>query len=168
MLKIENTEFEIKSAEMNIRQRVYEGNNVVTFILNVEFYPEFVNDGIVNGALEAKIDMEGIHALDDLVDKSYEGDIGSVTISVNNNGIWEHQNVDNFKVKFGKRSGRKLEVLLETDNCKLATDVVMVSLYTTSSSEEVLMKNFDLGDFYGVKQVKEIGKSQVIKYFVKK
>lgn len=167
MLKIEKTEFEMKYTEINIRQRLYKGSSYITLLLNTEFFPTLVGNSIVSGAIEAKIDVEGITSLDDLVDKKYEGDIGSATISVNNNGIWEHQSYSKFKVKFGQRNGRNIEILLETDNTKLETKAVIVSLYTTSSNEDELKKNFDFSDFYDVKQVKEIGNSKVIKYFVK-
>lgn len=167
MLKIEKTEFEMKYTEINIRQRLYKGSSYITLLLNTEFFPTLVGNSIVSGAIEAKIDVEGITSLDDLVDKKYEGDIGSATISVNNNGIWEHQSYSKFKVKFGQRNGRNIEILLETDNTKLETKAVIVSLYTTSSNEDELKKYFDFSDFYDVKQVKEIGNSKVIKYFVK-
>lgn len=167
MLKIENTLFEMKYTEVNIRQRFYKGDNYITLLLNTEFFPTLVKDSIISGAIEAKIDIEGIKSLNDLVDKSYEGNIGSVTISVSNNGIWEHQNFSNFKVSFGKRNGRNIELLLETDNCNLETSAVMVSLYTTSSNENELKKNFDFSDFYDIKQVKEIGNSKILKYFIK-
>ena len=56
---------------------------------------------------------------------------------------------------------------LETDNCKFDTTGIMVSLYTTSTSNEELKKNFDLSDFYENSVDKEIGNSKIIKYFVK-
>lgn len=167
MLRIEKTEFEMKYTEINIRQRLYKGNSYITLLLNTEFFPALVGTSIVSGAIEAKIDINGIKSLDDLVDKNYEGDIGSVTVSVNNNGIWEHQNASKFKVKFGKRNSRRIEILLETENTKLETSAVISSLYTTSSNEDELKRNFDFSDFYDIKQVKEIGNSKVIKYFVK-
>ena len=43
----------------------------------------------------------------------------------------------------------------------------MVSLYTTSTSNDELKKNFDLSDFYENSVDKEIGNSKIIKYFVK-
>lgn len=167
MLKIENIEFREKFTEINIRQRMYEGNSFITMIINTEFYPSLVKENIVSGVVEVKLDINGIKSLDDLVGKSYNGDIGKVTISVNNNGIWEHESKDKFSVSINKRNGRELEFSLETDNCKFDTTGIMVSLYTTSTSNDELKKNFDLSDFYENSVDKEIGNSKIIKYFVK-
>lgn len=167
MLKIENTNFLEKYTEINIRQRLYEGNNFITLIINTEFYPSLVNDGIVSGNIEVKLDLKNISSLDELVGKSFDGEIGKVTISVNNDGVWEHQTHDNFSVNITKRDGRSLSFLLETDNCKLDTNGVMVSLYTTSSSKEELENNFDLNDFYDNFVTKEIGNSKILKFYIK-
>lgn len=167
MLKIENVEFREKFTEINIRQRMYEGNSFITMVINTEFYPSLVKENIVSGVIEVKLDIDGIKSLDDLVNKSYDGDIGKVTISVNNNGIWEHDTKDKFKVEIKSRNGRELEFLLETDNCTLETTGILVSLYTTSTGNEELKKNFDLNDFYENSVDKEIGNSKIIKYFVK-
>ena len=167
MLKIENVEFREKFTEINIRQRMYEGNSFITMVINTEFYPSLVKENIVSGVIEVKLDINGIKSLDDLVGKSYDGDIGKVTISVNNNGIWEHQTKDKFKVEIKSRNGRELEFLLETDNCTLETTGILVSLYTTSTGNEELKKNFDLNDFFENSVDKEIGNSKIIKYFVK-
>ena len=43
---------------------------------------------------------------------------------------------------------KNLKFSLKTDNCKLETTGVMVSLYTTSSTEKQLSNSFDLKDFY--------------------
>ena len=167
MLKIENNNFKEKFTEINIRQRMYEGKNFITLIVNTEFFPSIVNDNVVSGVVEVKLDIENIKSLDDLVGKSYQGDIGKVTISVNNDGIWEHQTIDNFKFMIKDRKSRELKIILETVNCKLSTTGVVVSLYTTSTSEEKLKENFNLDDFYDKPISKEIGNNKVIKYFVK-
>lgn len=167
MLKIENTEFKIKFTEINIRQRIYQGKNFITLIITTEFFPSFINESIVTGAIEAKLDIENIHSLDDLVGQKYKGDIGNVTISVNNNGIWEHMSQDNFEVQIKKREGRNLKFTLKTENCKLDTNGTMVSLYTTSSSLKELKETFDLTDFYDKPLEKEVGNNKIIKYFIK-
>ena len=167
MLQIEKTNFREKFTEINIRQRMYEGKSFITLIINTEFYPTLVNENIISGNIEIKLDIDNISSLDELVNKSYEGEIGKVTISVNNNGVWEHQTKDEFKVSITSRKARELEFLLETDNCKLDTTGILVSLYTTSTNEEKLKENFKLDDFHENVVVKEIGNSKVIKYFVK-
>lgn len=167
MLKIEKSNFSEKFTEINIRQRMYKDKSYITLMINTEFYPSLVGENLVSGVIETKLDIEGINSLSDLVGKSYKGDIGSVTISVNNDGIWEHQVKDNFEVTITELRGRKLSFELKTDNCTLKTTGVMVSLYTTSSNQEELSKNFDLSDFYDNPIIKTIGNNEVRKYFVK-
>lgn len=167
MLRIENTNFREKFTEINIRQRMYKRKSYITLVVTTEFFPSLVGENIVSGVVEVKLDIEGIFSLDSLSGKSYKGDIGSVTISVNNDGVWEHQTKDNFEVMIHKRNGRELGFSLKTDNCVLETTGIVVSLYTTSSSEEALKKYFELGDFYEKPVVKEVGNSKIMKYFVK-
>lgn len=167
MLKIEKSKFSEKFTEINIRQRMYKKKSYITLIINTEFYPSLVGENLVSGAIEIKLDIEGIKSLDDLVGKSYKGDIGSITISVNNDGIWEHQSKDDFEITITKRDKRKLSFELKTDNCTLKTTGILVSLYTTSSTEKELSKNFSLDDFYDNLIVKSIGNNEIRKYFVK-
>lgn len=167
MLKIEKSKFSEKFTEINIRQRIYKKKSYITLIINTEFYPSLVGENLVSGAIEIKLDIEGIKSLDDLVGKSYKGDIGSITISVNNDGIWEHKSKDDFEITITKRDKRKLGFELKTDNCTLKTTGILVSLYTTSSTEKELSKNFSLDDFYDNPVVKSIGNNEIRKYFVK-
>lgn len=167
MLKIEKTKFKEKFTEINIRQRIYQEKNFITLMITTEFFPSLVENNVVSGVVEVKLDIEGVHSLEELVGKHYQGDIGNVTISVNNNGIWEHQSKDDFEVSITKKNGRELTFTLKTDNCQLKTTGVMVSLYTTSSSEKALLKEFDLRDFYEKAMIKEIGNNKILKYFVK-
>lgn len=167
MLKIEKSKFSEKFTEINIRQRMYKGKSYITLMINTEFYPALVGENLVSGVVEVKLDIEGIKSLNDLKGKNYKGDIGSVTISVNNDGIWEHQTIDNFEVFITERKGRKLTFELKTDNCTLKTTGIMVSLYTTNSNRDQLNDNFDLSDFYVRPVVRTIGNNEVMKYFVK-
>lgn len=167
MLKIKKIKFREKFTEINIRQRMYKNKSYITLIVTTEFFPSLVGEALVSGVIETKLDIEGIKSLDDLVGKSYKGDIGSVTISVNNDGIWEHETVTDFELSIDKRVGRDLSFVLKTENCVFKTKGVMVSLYTTSSSEKEIANNFDLADFYDRPIIKEVGNSQIRKYFVK-
>lgn len=167
MLKIQNNEFQIKFSEINIRQRIFDKESFITLIINTEFFPALIDESVLSGSIEIKLDMRNIKSLDDLEEKKFEGNIGNVTISVNNNGIWEHDSKDNYKVKINKRDGKLLEFELTTDNCELKTVGTIVSLYTTSSSKEELEQNFDLKDFYEKPIIKEIGNSKISKYYVK-
>lgn len=167
MIEIEKSKFTEKFTEINIRQRLYKNKSFITLMINTEFYPTLVGDNLVSGVIEIKLDITDIKSLDDLVGKSYKGDIGSVTISVNNDGIWEHQTIHEFEIDITDRKKRELSFELKTDNCNLKTTGVMVSLYTTSSTEKELDKTFDLKDFYDKPIIKSIGNNEVIKYFVK-
>ena len=167
MLKINDIKFQEKFTEINIRHRLYKGKSIITLIITTEFYPSLCNENIVSGVIEAKIDLQNINSLNDLVNKSYQGDIGSVTISVNNNGIWEHDTKDKFEINIKNRNKRKLDFKLKTDNCKLETKGTIVSLYTTSTSKKDLEKKFNLSDFYNNPIIREINNITVYKYFVK-
>ena len=166
MLKIKNIEFKEKFAEAHLRQRNYEKTSYITLMATIEFYPKFVNDSILSGALDIKVDMKDIHSLKDLENKELSEDIGSVTISVNNDDIWEHEKSDNFSVKLGKLRNRELEMSLKTEECELNTKLELLSLYTTSSKEEELKESFSLDGFYPKTLEKKVGTSQIIKYFV--
>ena len=167
MLKIQNNEFEIKFTEINIRQRMYQNESYITLIINTEFYPSLVEENIISGSIDAKIDLKDIKSLDDLTNKNYKGEIGNVTISVNNNGVWEHNSCDNFEIKIKERNGKKISFKLETNNCKLDTTGTLISLYTTSTTKEEIDKNFDLKDFHNIPITKEVGNSKISKYYVK-
>ena len=166
MLKIKNINFKEKFAEAHLRQRIFEGTSYITLMATIEFYHKFVNDSILSGALDIKVDMKDIHSLKDLENKELSGNIGSVTISVNNDDIWEHEKSDNFSVKLGKIRNRELEIILKTEECELNTKLELISLYTTSSKEEELKESFSLDGFYPKTLEKKVGTSQIIKYFV--
>lgn len=167
MLEIEKSFFKIKFSEMNIRQRMYQGKSIVTVQIMTEFYPSFTKDKIISGAIEIKLDAEDIHSIDDLNEKHYNGDIGNVTISIYNEGIWEHKDISSFSLSFQKRSGREIPFLLETEICKIDTSATVVSLYTTSTDFSTLKKNFRMIDFYDKCIQRKIGNSMVSKYYIK-
>lgn len=167
MLQLEKENFKIKFSEMNLRQRMFEDDSYITAEINTEFYPSYVKESIVSGAILVKLDLKDIKKLDDLSKKSYKGDIGKVTISVNNEGIWETNTSENFSLSFEQLNKNEIKFILETDICKLETICTVVSLYTTSSSEDKLNKHFDMSDFHDKCITKEIGKSVIRKYFVK-
>ena len=131
MLEIKKHSFKEKFTEINIRQRNYENQSFITVQFTTEFYPSIVNDQIVSGAIDLKLDLSDIHALDDLSSKKYEGDIGSLTISVSNNGVWEHQTLDRFEVIFGKREKNEIPFQIKAKDIIFNSVGTIVSLYTT-------------------------------------
>ncbi len=167
MIRIRDQEVKEKFTEIHLRQRMYQEKSYVTLMIITEFYPTEMSQGIVSGSIEAKIDLEGISCLDDLEKKNLEGDIGSVTLSVNNNGIWEHQSEDQFQIQIIQRKGRELTFVLTTSEFVLDTYGELVSLYTTSTSRENLEEVFKMDDFYDKVVEKKVGNGTIVKYFVK-
>ena len=82
MLKIQNNEFEIKFTEINIRQRMYQNESYITLIINTEFYPSLVEENIISGSIDAKIDLKDIKSLDDLTNKNYKGEMVQAIIFI--------------------------------------------------------------------------------------
>lgn len=167
MLEIQKNKFEIKYTDINIRQRMYQENSYITLMINTEFYPTLVDENIISGSIEIKLDLKDIKSIDDLIDTKYNGDIGNVTISVNNDGVWEHKSYDKFKIKINTRNDKQLDFELETKDCKLKTTGRIISLYTTSTSQEELSKNFNLKDFHDIPTTKDIGNSKISRYYIK-
>lgn len=167
MLKIQDNEFKIKFSEVNIRHRMFENESYITLMINTEFFPSLVDERVISGSVEIKLDLKDIKTLSDLENKEYQGNIGNVTISINNEGIWEHNSQDNFKIKINAIANNEINFELNIDNCGLQTNATLVSLYTTSTSHDKLIENFDLKDFHNKPIIKEIGNSKIYKYYIK-
>ena len=71
MLEIKKNKFREKFVEIDIRQRMYQEKSFLTFMITVEFFPSLVEGQIVCGSLEAKLDIEGVYSLDDIVGRHY-------------------------------------------------------------------------------------------------
>ncbi len=166
MLKIKKNNFKIKFTEINLRQRMYQKQSYVTVNIMTEFYPTIVDDCVIGGAIDIKLDLANIKSLNDL-NGIYKGDVGSVTISVNNDGVWEHNICDNYEIEILNRKGKEMKFKLKTDNCSMETVGNIVSLYSTSSTPEELGKNFDLEEFFDKPISKQIGNSVISRYFMR-
>lgn len=167
MLELENHKFEIKSAELNFKQRNYRGESIVTVQIMIEFFPSLVNDNIVSGTIEVKLDTNKVKSIKDIENNTFKGDIGNVMIAALNNGNFEYLSKDEFEISFKEKNNRKIEFTLKLDNCILNTEATMVSLYTTSTDKKDLKDKFDLSDFYDTYIEKEMGKNKILKFFVK-
>ncbi len=167
MLKINSYEFEIKFSEINFRQRNYNGKSYITVNITNEFFPTLVKKNIVYGSCDIKVDLENIKSIDDLVEKEYQGQIGTIHISVNNDGIWETNAIEYFSIKFVKRENKNLFFQIMGKDFIYEDSSRMISLYTTSTSKEDLEKKFSLKDFYSQIVQREIGQSIITKYFIK-
>lgn len=167
MLKINNYEFDVKFSEINFRQRNYNGTSYLTVNITNEFYPELVNGNIVYGSIDIKIDLDQIRSINDLVGKTYDNDIGTIHMSVNNDGVWETNTLENFKVEFKNRDNKTLSFKITGKDFIYEDTSRMVSLFTTSTTKEELEKNFDLSDFYNETVKREMSKSVITKYYIK-
>ena len=167
MLEINKQKFDVKSAEINFRQRNYNEKSYITVNITTDFFPSIVNDQVVYGNIDLKIDLEGIKSIENLVNKEYNGEIGTINISVNNDGIWESNNIENFKVVFTNREDKYLSFKISAKDFEYEDKARMISLNTTSTSEEDLQTKFDLKDFHLRAIKREVGKSVISKYFIK-
>lgn len=167
MIKIRNVEVKQKSCELNLKQRMYQGESIITVQMMLEFFPTMIDGQIASGALEVNVDVTDIHSLNDLENKTYSGKVGRATLSVCNEGVWEHNNIYDLNVTFGKRNGNDISVKVEVEDCNCEVTATIVSLYTVSSSEENMSKSFVMEDFYEKPIKKEIGKNTILKYIVK-
>lgn len=167
MLKINGYSFPIKFEEVHFRQRNYNGKSYITFNLINEFFPIFANDNIVYGGVDIKVDIEELKSINDLINQKYQGKIGSINISVNNDGIWETNIIEDFTIKFTKRNDKKISFEIKGKDFEYKSNATMVSLLTTTPEKEKISKKFDLSDFYDKVTTREIGKSTITKYFIK-
>lgn len=168
MFQIKTHEVEVKSQELNFKQRMYQGESIVTVNMMIDFYPTLIDEMIVSGGIDIKLDIEGLKSIHELENNEYKGKVGYVTISVNNHGVWEHLNLEEFTVKFGKIENNKILVNFKCEEATFEMNLTMCSLYTTSSDEETLAKVFDLNEFYKKPIESIIGKRKICKYFIVK
>ena len=166
MLKIKGYQFEVKSVEMNLKQRNYQNESIISTEIMVEFFPSVYEDAVISGAVQIIMDTNEIHGLDDLNEKTYEGKIGKVILSINKDGIWEHKNIYDYKLLFQNRKKNKIAFSCKGEDFILKETATIVSLYTTSTKD--LEKVFEMKDFYPNRMEKQIGKSTISKYVVKK
>ena len=165
MVSIKKHVFHEKFTEVNLRQRIWEKESIVSVIIRSELFPTCYLDSIVSGAVEVVFDCEKIHSLDDLSLICAHGKIGKITISICKDGIWEHKMLEEYEIKFGKREGNQISISVVAEDLNFEVTATLVSLYTTSTKN--LSQVFDMKDFYGTVLEKEIGKSKITKYIVK-
>ncbi len=167
MLKIKNNEFQVSNSELNFRSRNYQGQAIVSIQGVMGFYPRQIGEQIVSGTIEFVFDTSSFISLDELSNQTYEE--GKLELALSKNGLWERETIYNVVAAFGERNGNKIPVKISLEKHGIAIDVelVMVSLYTTSTSEEQLKKSFNMNDFYEMSIRKKIQDHEVLKYIVK-
>jgi len=166
MLEIEKTKFEISTSEIEIKQRMFEGESIVSIQIRTSFYPNLINDKIISGSVDIVVD-DKIRSLDELNNKKYDN--GKITFTKSVDGKWETESFYDFEIIFKERNNNKIEieVICNKANLKYHSACYITSLYTTSSTEEEIKKYFDLKDFYNKPVIKELSKSVISKYIVK-
>lgn len=166
MFQIKTHEVELKSQELNFKQRMYQNKSIVTVQMMADFYPTLIDESIISGGIDIKLDIEELKSIHELENQDYKGKVGFVMISVNNHGDWEYLNMEEFEVSFGKIKGNKIPVSFKCKEACFEITMTMCSLYTTSSDEESLKKVFDLKDFYHEPVKSIINKRTISKYFI--
>ncbi len=167
MIKLKQHEVELKMQELNFKQRMYKDDSIVTVQMKVDFYPTMIDQSIISGGIDVKLDILGLSSIHALENQTYEGKVGYVTVTINNHGTYEYLNVENFKVSFGRIDKNKIPVTFACEEVEFYLVMNMVSLYTTSSDEDTLSKVFDLSDFYDEPIESTVGNRKICKYFMK-
>ena len=167
MFKLRDNVVKIKSSELNFKQRIYKEESIVTVSIMADFFPIVIDNSVISGGVDIKLDLTDLKSIHELVNKKYKGKVGYVTISINNHGTWEYKNIEDFEISFGKIKDNEIKTTFKCEDIDFTLNITMVSLYTTSSSKEELEKNFDLSDFYGEPIVSTINNRKISKYFIK-
>lgn len=168
MLTIKNTPFQVQSIELNLRQRTYEKKSIISLMLDLSFYPRELDGEIVSGSISVVADTNQVHCLNDLEQKTFDQEV-KVSCAISRNGFWEHYDAYDGILTFQTRKQNQIAFTLESKKNELHIEGVatMVSLYTTSTREEELKKQFQMNDFYTISIQKGIQKRTILKYFVK-
>lgn len=168
MLTIKNTPFQVQSIELNLRQRTYEKESIISLMLDLSFYPRELDGEIVSGSISIVADTNQVHCLNDLEQKTFDQEV-KVSCAISRNGFWEHYDAYDGILTFQTRKQNQIAFTLESKKNELHIEGVatMVSLYTTSTREEELKKQFQMNDFYTISIQKGIQKRTILKYFVK-
>lgn len=168
MLTIKNTPFQVQSIELNLRQRTYEKESIISLMLDLSFYPRELDGEIVSGSISVVTDTNQVHCLNDLEQKTFDQEV-KVSCAISRNGFWEHYDAYDGILTFQTRKQNQIAFTLESKKNELHIEGVatMVSLYTTSTREEELKKQFQMNDFYTISIQKGIQKRTILKYFVK-
>ena len=168
MLTIKNTPFQVQSIELNLRQRTYEKESIISLMLDLSFYPRELDGEIVSGSISVVADTNQVHCLNDLEQKTFDQEV-KVSCAISRNGFWEHYDAYDGILTFQTRKQNQIAFTLESKKNELHIEGVatMVSLYTTSTREEELKKQFQMNDFYTISIQKGIQKRTILKYFVK-
>ena len=89
MLIIKKAPFQVQSIELNMRQRTFEKESIVSLMMDLSFYPRELDGEIVSGSISVVVDTNQIHCLNDLEQKTFDQEV-KVSCAISRNGLWEH------------------------------------------------------------------------------
>ena len=168
MLKIKKAPFQVQSIELNMRQRTFEKESIVSLMMDLSFYPRELDGEIVSGSISVVVDTNQIHCLNDLEQKTFDQEV-KVSCAISRNGFWEHYDAYDGILTFMNLDHNQIDFHLESKKNELELDgcATIVSLYSTSSNEETLKQYFQMSDFYPTVIQKKIQNRDILKYYVK-
>lgn len=163
MLKIKDNKFQVSTAELNLRKRTFEGQEIVSLQFQINFYPKQVNEEIVSGTVEVVVDIDDFKELNDINNQTYKGP-GKVQASVQINSVWETETYYDFTLTLGMRKKNQIEVTLveKSNTVSFKLPVTIISLYMVNPKEEYLSD-----DYYKIPIRKTINGKEIVKYIVK-
>ncbi len=163
MIKLKNELVKLQSSELNIKQRVFEKQSIVTLELKTLFYPTLIDEQIVFGSIELTVDNSECKSLNDFLKTDFKD--GKVVVNLNEDGKWNTYTFYDFKIKFIKIEENDISFELEFTDCKISEKANITSLYTIGNKN--IAEYFDLSDFYEKPIVKEIANKEIFKFFKK-
>ncbi len=160
MIKLKENKFDLQYSELNIKQRLFEGNSYITLELKTSFYPTSCEEGVVFGSVDVIADCE-LNGLEELQNSVFKE--GKVVFNLNENGNWKTYNFDKFKLEFLTKTANEIKFELELDECEIKESCHITSLYTVGNKD--ISKYFSLDGFNPKPVIKEITNKQIYKYF---
>lgn len=160
MLNIKNNKFLVKFCEMNMKQRLYEGESFVSLEIKTDFYPRVCEDLLISGSINITIDCD-IKSINDLNEKVYKD--GKVLISLNEDGVWTTYTYYDFSFKVKDVVSNNVSFELELEECSLNETAYVTSLYSVSNKN--LSDYFDLSIFYDKPIIKQLSSATIVKYY---
>ena len=118
MLTIKKALFQVQSIELNMRQRTFEKESIVSLMMDLSFYPRELDGEIVSGSISVVVDTNQIHCLNDLEQKTFDQEV-KVSCAISRNGFWEHYDAYDGILTFQTRKQNQIAFTLESKKNEL-------------------------------------------------
>ncbi len=161
MIKLKNNKLKLQYSELNLKQRLFEKESIVSLELKTSFYPSLIDEDIVFGSIDLTVDCN-IKSLQQLVGKEFNE--GKVVVNLNENGNWNSYTFYEFKAKFIELNDDITFELTFTD-CEIKEKANITSLYSIGNKD--VSEYFDLSSFHKNPIVKQIANKEIFKYYKK-